>query len=266
MRHSVRGLLAALIVSTAAAPVPAQTAALTAPTRARAAAKPARPFSVGERFSYDVHYGPVKVGSGSIEILDVQNVRGRGAWRALFRLKGGNSLYRLDNTFKSWIDTSTLASLRFHKDVREGKRERAKAFEIYEELGLYREEGKGEFPTVAGPLDDASFFYFVRTIPLEVGKAYAFNRYFKPDRNPVGVTVLRRERLTTDVGTFDAIVIRPVIKTSGMLAEARKTEVWLSDDPRRLVLRVRSELPFGSVTMDLQEYRPGDRPAILAER
>jgi hypothetical protein len=172
----------------------------------------------------------------------------------------------LDNTFRSWIDTTSLASLRFYKDVREGRRERVKAFEIYDELGLYREEGKGEFPTVAGPLDDASFFYFVRTIPLEVGKVYAFNRYFKPDRNPVGVTVLRRERIATDAGTFDAIVIRPVIKTSGMLAEARQTEVWLSDDARRLVLRVRSELPFGSVTMALREYRAGDRAAVLAER
>jgi hypothetical protein len=274
MPHNVRGLLAAVILSsTAAVPITAQSAAVAATGGPRATAKVAqragavaRPFSVGERFAYDVHYGPVRVGRGSIEITDVQNVRGRGAWHAVFRLSGGNSLYRLDNTFRSWIDTTSLASLRFYKDVREGRRERVKAFEIYDELGLYREEGKGEFPTVAGPLDDASFFYFVRTIPLEVGKVYAFNRYFKPDRNPVGVTVLRRERIATDAGTFDAIVIRPVIKTSGMLAEARQTEVWLSDDARRLVLRVRSELPFGSVTMALREYRPGDRAAVLAER
>ena len=247
----------------------AQQAAVASPVRAAVtSARPARPFAVGERFAYDVRYGPLRVGKGSIEITDVEDVRGHAAWKAVFKLKGGNALYRLDNTFKSWIDTTSLASLRFHKAVREGRHDRSKQFEIDGERGVYAEAGKGEFPTVAGPLDDASFFYFVRTIPLEVGQSYEFDRYFKPDRNPVGVRVVRRERLATAAGTFDAIVIRPVIKTSGMLGEARKTEVWLSDDERRMVLQVRSDLPFGAVTMALREYRPGTgaAPALVVDR
>ncbi len=261
----------AVAVATAiAVPLAAQSLATAASIRGTATSAPprARPFAIGERFAYDVRYGPVQVGSGSIEITNLELVRGQPAWKAVFRLHGGNALYRLDNTFQSWIDTTSLASLRFHKVVREGGRSGAHMFEIYDELGVYVEAGKGEFPTVAGPLDDASFFYFVRTIPLEVGRSYAFDRYFKPDRNPVGVRVMRRERITTQAGTFDALVIRPVIKTSGMLSEARKTEVWLSDDARRMVLRVRSELPFGSVTMDLSGYEPGGRDArpVMAKR
>ena len=235
------------------------------PVRAAASPAPAaRPFSVGERFSYAVRYGPVHVGAGSIELSELATVRGRPAFKAIFKLKGGNALYRLDNTFLSWIDTASLASMRFMKDVREGRRTSAQSYEIYDDLGVYVEAGKGEFPTVAGPLDDASFFYFVRTIPLEVGRRYEFNRYFRPDRNPVGVTVVRREQVTVEAGTFDAIVIRPAIKTSGMLSEARKTEVWLSDDARRLVLQVRSELPFGSVTMELDRFEAGAGPGVAA--
>jgi hypothetical protein len=260
------GIIAAL----AAAPLAAQSSVAAARVRPAApSVRPAaRPFSVGERFSYDVRYGPLRVGKGSIEITDLESVRGHAAWKAVFKLKGGNAFYRLDNTFKSWIDTASLASLRFHKHVHERGHNRSKSFEIYGDRGVYTEAGKGEFPTVAGPLDDASFFYFVRTIPLEVGQSYEFDRYFKPDRNPVGVRVLRRERLVTAAGTFDAIVIRPVIKTSGMLGEARKTEVWLSDDARRMVLQVRSDLPFGSVTMALREYDPGRGAAraVVADR
>jgi hypothetical protein len=269
MTSIMRGIALATAVASAA-PAAAQTAAAARTVRpaAQSAAPAVRPFAVGERFSYDVRYGPLRVGRGSIEITNVEPVRGRTAWKAVFKLKGGNALYRLDNTFQSWIDTTSMASLRFHKDVREGGRSRSKAFEIYADRGVYAEAGKGEFPTVAGPLDDASFFYFVRTIPLEVGESYEFDRYFKPDRNPVGVRVLRRERLATAAGTFDAIVIRPVIKTSGMLGEARKTEVWLSDDARRMVLQVRSDLPFGAVTMALRDYQPGVgvAPLVVADR
>ena len=277
MRRMVRGVGAlAAAFTAAAAPAMAQSTVAAVAVNAASgsaalgsAAPAARPFAVGERFGYEVRYGPLRVGRGSIEITNVEAVRGRPAWKAVFKLKGGNALYRLDNTFQSWIDTTSLASLRFHKDVREGRRRRAKAFEIYDDRGVYDEAGKGEFPTVAGPLDDASFFYFVRTIPLEVGESYEFDRYFKPDRNPVGVRVVRRERVATPAGTFDAIVIRPIIKTSGMLGEARTTEVWLSDDARRMVLQVRSELPFGAVTMALREYQPGGAaaaPVLAAAR
>lgn len=257
MLRSIRGLLPTLVTA-AAAPLAAQPAP----------SPVSRPFAIGERFAYDVQYGPVRVGRGSIEITDVELVRGRPAWKAVFRLRGGNAVYRLDNTVQSWIDTASLASVRFLKHVREGRRSRTEAFEIYPERGVYAEAGRGEFRTVAGPLDDASFFYFVRTIPLEVGNSYTFDRYFKPDRNPVGVRVIRRERITTAAGTFDALVIRPAIKTSGMLSEARRTEVWLSDDARRMVLRVRSELPFGPVTMALREYQPGATfaPAVVVKR
>ena len=258
----------ALALAIPVAPLAAQRAVASTPVRAAAAVDVAdpvrRPFAVGERLTYAVRYGPVRVGHGSIEIAELATVRGRPAWKVVFKLKGGNAIYRLDNTFLSWMDTTSLASMRFTKDVREGRRTSAKSFEIYDDLGVYVEAGKGEFPTVDAPLDDASFFYFVRTIPLEVGRRYEFHRYFRPDRNPVGVTVVRRETITVDAGTFDAIVIRPAIKTTGMLSEARRTEVWLSDDDRRLVLQVRSDLPFGSVTMELDGIEEGARQGAPA--
>lgn len=261
----------ATALGTIAAPAAAQPAAAarSAIPPSVAATTPAhRPFAVGERFGYEVKYGPMRVGRGSIELAEVASVRGQPAWRAVFKLKGGNALYSLDNTFQSWIDTASLASLRFVKDVRERGKSRSKTFEIYPERGVYEELGKGERPTVESPLDDASFFYFVRTVPLVVGESYKFDRYFKPDRNPVGLRVMRRERITVPAGTFDAVVVRPTIKTSGLLGESRKTEVWLSDDDLRLVLQVRSDLPFGSITMALGEYRPGQpsEPTVAANR
>ena len=35
------------------------------------------PFGVGERLEYDVRFGKLRVGSGSMEVADVQTVRGR---------------------------------------------------------------------------------------------------------------------------------------------------------------------------------------------
>ena len=216
-----------------------------------------RPFVVGERLSYDVHFGPIKVGSGSMEVRGIDTVRGRPAYHTTFRISGGIPLYSVDDVFESWFATDDLASLRFVQDQNEGSKERQHRYEIYPERRTYDDlaDEKPEQPSVADPLDDGSFVYFVRTVPLEIGKTYEFQRYFKPDRNPVTIRVLRRERVKVPAGTFDAVVIQPVIKTKGVFSEDGRAELWISDDERRMILQMKSRLSFGSLDLYLTSAR-----------
>ena len=91
-------------------------------------------------------------------------------------------------------------------------------------------------------------------MPLEPGQTYHFNRYFKPDRNPVTIRVLRRERIKVPAGTFDAIVVQPVIKSKGIFSEGGHAEVWLSDDENRMLLQIKSRLSIGSLNLYLKSY------------
>ena len=223
------------------------------------------PFGTGERFVYDVKLGSLKVGSGTMEVRGVERIRGRDAWHTSFLLKGGTFFYKVNDLFESWIDTETFYSLRFLKQLEEGTAEHAQAYEIYPERGLYVKEGKNlppkTLPTVAQPLDDGSFLYFVRTLPLAVGETYSFSRYFVVDRNPVTIRVLRKEQITVPAGTFNAIVVQPLIKTNGIFSENGQAEVWLSDDSARMVLQLKSKLPFGSLNLYLKSYALAAVPA-----
>ena len=219
------------------------------------------PFRTGERLDYDVKFGPLHVGKGSMEVIGVDTVRGREAWHTAFTVRGGTFFYHVNDKLESWLDVRSLSSLRHTQDLNEGSRDRERHFEIYPERGVYVEEGKEEQPTVDEPLDDGSFLYFLRTIPLEVGKTYEFSRYFRPDRNPVIIQVLRRERVSLPAGKFNAIVVRPYIpKGRGILAEKSETQMYLSDDPRRMMLALVSTFSFGTVTMRLKEYSVPGRP------
>jgi hypothetical protein len=108
---------------------------------------------------------------------------------------------------------------------------------------------------VRNPLDDGSFIYFLRTIPLTVCETYTFERYFLPDRNPVTIRVLRRERIRVPAGEFNALVIQPVIKSKGIFSENGHAEVWLSDDDARIMLQMKSALSFGSLNLYLTSHR-----------
>jgi len=219
------------------------------------------PFAAGERLVYDVKFGFLHVGGGSMEVAGIDSVRGRAAWHTVFHVHGGTLFFKVNDRLESWIDVNQLVSLRHWQELSEGRRERLRKFEIIPERGVVVEEGKGEGPTVAEPLDDGAFLYFVRTIPLEVGQTYQFERYFRPDRNPVTIRVLRRERVRVPAGEFDAIVVQPIIKTKGIFSEGGRAEVWLSDDADRIMVQMKSKLSFGSLNLYLTSYQRGAAPA-----
>jgi hypothetical protein len=204
------------------------------------------PFDSGEKLTFDVRFGAIKVGTGRMEVVGMQDVRGREAWHTRF-------------TVESWIDTRTFESLQFLQDLQEGRRDKERFYEIYPDLATYTEKGEVEHaPSVADPLDDAAFLYFVRTIPLEVGQTYEFNRYFRPDRNPVQIRVLRKETIKVPAGSYQTIVIQPIIKSKGIFSEKGHAEMWLTDDSRRLLVQMKSDLSIGSLNLYLRGYVPGN--------
>ena len=213
---------------------------------------PAHPFAVGERLVYDVKFGPLTVGTATMQVLGVESVRGRQAYHTRFEVRGGNRLYRVADRYESWFDARSLASLRYLQDINQGNYTRESLFEIYPDERRFIEQGKAPEPTVEHPLDEGSFIYWLRTIPLEVGRTYSFDRYFRPDRNPVRIEVLRRERIRVPAGTFDAIVVRPVIKARGIFSEGGRAELWFADDSTRRMLQMKSRLSFGSLNLFLK--------------
>jgi len=213
------------------------------------------PFQVGEKLDYNVNFGPIRVGQGSMEVMGILPIRGLDAWHTRLRVKGGIPLARVDDLFESWIEVSSFNSLRFVQDLSEVGKDRERHYEFFPERKTFSENGKPEQPSVEQPLDDGSFLYFIRTVPLEVGKTYEFNRYFRPDRNPVTIKVLRRETITVPAGTFTTLVLQPVIKTSKLFADGGQALIWLSDDSLRIMVQMKTKLSFGSLSLYLTSLR-----------
>lgn len=216
---------------------------------------PDYPFQVGETLSYSAKLGMLTLGSGTLEVASMDTVRGEQAFRFRFRLKGKAVFYSLDDVLESWVDVDDFTSRRFVQDFVENDKPKHRAFEIFPDSGFYRESGQDTtLPTVAEPLDDAAFFYFVRLAPLEVGKKYVFHRYFKKDKNPVTIEVVKREKMDLPDGRqVECLVLHPVIDTKGLFSKRSDTRIWLTDDERRLPVQIRSKFPFGTITLRLND-------------
>ncbi len=230
------------------------------------------PFGVGETLIYDVKFGFLNVGTGRMEVLGIDTVRGRPAYHVQLELRAGIPGFRVRDVLESWLDVSTLESLRYKQESRQGDKQAKDSIEIIPERGIYQETEwrrngdeawsitrKPDSATVADPLDETSFLYYVRTQPLAANQTYTFNKYFKPSRNPVQLNVLRREKVKVPAGTFAAVVVRPIFQSKGIFGQNGRAEVWLSDDARRYMVRLETSLAFGSISLQLRELQPGLR-------
>ncbi|MDP3909556.1 MAG: DUF3108 domain-containing protein, partial [Gemmatimonadales bacterium] len=223
---------------------------------------PAVNFPTGERLTFQAKYGLFNVGTAVMEVMGIDTVRGIETVHIQFRISGGALWYHLDQTIESWVGRWDFRSRRYVSIQDERDRHRERRFEIFPDSGFYREEGRDTaFATVLEPLDDASFLYWVRTLPLEIGKRYEYSRYFRPDLNPVIIEVLGRERVSVAGKKWQAVVIRPKIpRARGLFGEKSETRIWLSDDERRIVLAIQSNFSFGQVTLKLKEFVIPEQP------
>ena len=194
------------------------------------------------------------------------SLRGNRVWRMALQVSWGVPFFHVDEHIESWVQPDSLVSLRFVQHLREGSRKYDREYDFYPDRRVGVDQEGKEFPSIDAPLDDASFIFFLRLQPLEVGHTYVFNRYFRPEANPVSVTVLRRERVEVPAGTFDAIVVRPIIKTSGVFRENGRAEVWLADDSTRVMLKMSAHISFGSLTVQLRRFTRNDAEAPIAYR
>jgi len=90
--------------------------------------------------------------------------------------------------------------------------------------------------------------------PLKPGDSLSFDAFSGTTRYIFELKVVRRERIGTPLGEFDAFRIVPSVTylSDGKINdEVHDTTLWVSADSRRLPLRIESAVFIGSVRIDL---------------
>lgn len=227
--------------------------ALALPLLAATAAAPAPngrfPFQVGERLTYDAKINAISAGKASLSVEGLETVRGVGTFHAIFDVRGRVLFKKFANHYESWFDTTSLVTLRHLQKTDDVD----KKYEFFPAQKMYIKNNDGiENPSVSMPLDEASFLFYLRTIPLEVGKTLTVDRYYHAAKNPIEISVVRRERIKVPAGEFDAFVLKPVIKSNGLFSVKSDAEVWIANDAAHTILKLRSRLPLGTLYLELR--------------
>lgn len=215
-------------------------------------------LSIPEKLTYDLTWTGIKAGTATQEIID-----------------DGNSI-RVVSTVRSadWISVffpvedkveSSLAKAEppllglpnhFRMKVREGSHRRDREI-IFDQKNLKAQYidhiggGKAIVDILQNTYDAYSSFFYVRTLKLEVGKSVFVNILDNKKLWNVEVQVVKKENLHTVLGEVNTIQVRPIMKSEGIFERKGAIDIWLTDDDRRIPVRMKTKVRIGSVTATL---------------
>lgn len=235
----------------------ASTLALLACTNA-ALAQSELPFVAGERLHYRVSVSRLgTVGEGMMSVDGPVDVRGTQTLVLRSEVKAQVAFLKSDERAQSWIDPTRMAVLRYQKTGRGSMARGDVNVEVYPNEGRW-EDGRGNVGELAtdAPLDELSFIYYLRTLPLESDTTENMVKHYDPNRNPIAVRVIGRETIRTKAGTFPTIIVEMKVKDPKRYGgDGGVIRINLSDDVYRYPVRIESHVPvFGATVLTLEGF------------
>lgn len=171
-----------------------------------------------------------------------------------------NVLYRVHDHFEGYFNPSTFCSVRVVKHTEEGSRQRetdirfdySRGKSVLDEKNLKTGEAKhteNEIPACV--TDVVTGFYYLASLPLQIGSAYNFSVSDGGKTADVLARVEARERVKAPAGTFQALRVTAE-PTNGPLRKKAKIWVWFTDDANHSPVQMRAKLGWGTLVFRLQ--------------
>jgi uncharacterized protein DUF3108 len=205
----------------------------------------ALPFSIGEKLTYEVRLANGgKVGTATMWVEGPVDVRGTSTYVLRFDSRIRIALLSAVSSSSSWFDPLQGSSLRFLKHERNPLTHNDESVDLYPDKKEWR-SAKGDSGQSASstPLDELSFMYFIRTLPMTPGATYRFDRHFDAARNPTTVSVIRREVIPTPMGELRVILVEMRVRDPRHFKGEGVIRIHLTDDNCRLPARIESTMP-----------------------
>ncbi|MEJ2182528.1 MAG: DUF3108 domain-containing protein [Nitrospirota bacterium] len=210
-----------------------------------------------EKFVFDLKWLGLTAGTSVMEIQEtgdgvtLSSVARSANWISVF--------YPVEDRVESHLQgEEPWYPLRYRLKAREGKHRKDKevVFLRSEGKALYIDHLKGEKREYEMPeaiYDPLSALYAVRQAEEELtpGTSLFITVFDSKKVYDLEVRVLKRETVTVPAGTFKTVLLKPVMKSEGIFVSKGDILIWVTDDERRVPVKMKTEAPVGSIVAEL---------------
>ena len=224
----------------------------------------------GEEINYTVFYAAagIYVNAGwanftnKIEKLNgktVYHVTGEGASNSKY-----DWIYRVRDKYESFIDTTSMQSLKFSRDVQDGKVKKKESFTFNRKANtVTTDSGVVKVPPCIQ--DVLSCIYYARNIDFSKYKKndkIPFKMFLEGEVHSLYIRYLGKEEVKTKYAKFKAIKFRPLLVEGTIFSGGEDMTVWVSDDANKVPVRIESKILIGSIKVDMTGFKNLRHPLV----
>ncbi|MEW6195243.1 MAG: DUF3108 domain-containing protein [Bacteroidota bacterium] len=216
-------------------------------------------FKLGEKLTFDVKYGFVTAGVAEYSIPKITKIAGRDVFNIVFQVNTVSAFdpfYKVRDRYETYLDVEGLFPWRFEQHIREGGYSR--------DFSAFFDQRKGKAKTSEGSYDIPKYvndivsaFYYARILDfskLKEGDKVHLENFYKDKVYPLDVVYRGKERVSVEAGTFDCIILEPLVLEGGLFKSEGNIVIWLTDDNLRIPVKVKTKIIIGSIDAELTGY------------
>lgn len=215
-------------------------------------------FSIPERLEFGLYWSGIKAGDAVMETKD------KGGAIEIVSTATSTPLvsvfYKVEDVVTSTVlkseKTPFGSSQSYRLNIREGRHRRDKEviFNHPSKKVTYTnhiDKDTKIYDLPGATFDPLASLYYVRSLPLEVGKSVYVNIFDSGKFYKLEVKVIKREEVETPAGTFKTIMVQPVMLTEGIFSRQGDLYVWFTDDEKKVPVQLKTKVKVGSITGQL---------------
>ena len=225
-------------------------------------------FKVGEKIVFSVKYMGIEAGEVSLETVRFVKIDGKVALHLRGTAKSSplfSLFYQVDDYAESYVSADKFWSLRHEIHARESRRrqDRIVVFDhVKNRVRSYdRTVKKNKPPEVKEfdmelrdhALDTFAALWWMRTQKFEVGRAYWYDVFDNGKHWRIETKILRKQKIMSPFGKVDTVIIQPFTYFEGVLKKKGEALIWVTDDERKLPIKIESKVKIGTITAELKE-------------
>jgi len=196
-------------------------------------------FTLGERLVYDVGYSFITAAEAVFSIPEIQTISGRECYQVLFSVNTTRTFsffYKVDDRYETMIDKKGIFPWRYKQRIREGKYSNDFDAE-FDQLNNIAITKNGRYPIPPYVHDVVSAMFYCRTMDFSKSrpgqKEYLQN--FTKDK------------------TFQ-LAVKFLGYQGGLFKSEGRILIWMTNDERKIPVKVSTKVPIGSIDAELREY------------
>jgi len=224
------------------------------------------PFQPGERMEFDFTWNGIPAATG-ISVVEKGKFGDREAYR--FKLTARttetiDTFWKMRSELESFAALDTLSPLKYVLSVRQNSKHRVTTV-LYDHNDHIAKSVRQKFDQnkvshraikFQSPFDPIAVAYFVRCLDLNVGDEKKLEMVDGRNIYLIQVNVAKKEEIAVKAGKFRTLKTVPkyVRLTERDEFTVHEAFIWLTDDERRIPVKLESKVVIGSVCGELARY------------